>query len=94
MGNILYQFAPTLPYVFYGFVGLYVLVILVLALAVLRDARLRQLTNRGTFLVGPWVWSLIILATGGFTGAFAYWLIHYSSLRHQPRALPGDATES
>ena len=91
MGNILQQLAPSLPFVFYGFAGLYVLVILLLALAVMRDARLRQLTNRGTFLVGPWIWFLIVLATGGFTGAFAYWIIHYSALRHQPRAQAGEA---
>ena len=76
----------SLPVIAYGFAALTLLLIVVLAVAVLRDARHRELANKGLFLVGPWAWALIIVATGGFTGALAYWLIHYSSLRYQSRA--------
>lgn len=85
METFLRQLAPGFPFLVYGFAALHLLLVLVLAVAVLRDARLRQLTHKGTFLVGPWIWSLVVLATGGFAGAFAYWVIHYSSLRYVPR---------
>jgi hypothetical protein len=56
-----------------------------LAIAVQHDAAIRSLTKRGVFLVGHWGWFFIVLFTGGFLGAFVYWLIHYSALRYAPR---------
>jgi hypothetical protein len=63
------------------FFALQILVILVLALAVLRDARNRRDGARQLFLVGPWVWALAVRLTGGYLGALGYWLVHYSALR-------------
>lgn len=53
-----------------------------LAYAVALDAEKRRQAS-GLFLVGPWVWFLIVLLTGGYVGGLAYWLIHYSTLRHR-----------
>ena len=80
--NLFDSLLTTLPFLFYVFMTLYVVVVLIIAAAVMNDAQNRRLTNRGTFLVGPFVWGLIVLLTGGFTGALAYWLIHYSALRY------------
>lgn len=80
--NLFESLLTTLPFLFYVFMALYVVVVLIIATAVMNDAQNRRLTNRGTFLVGPFVWGLIVLLTGGFTGALAYWLIHYSALRY------------
>ncbi len=80
--NLFESLLTTLPFLFYVFMTLYVVVVLIIAAAVMNDAQNRRLTNRGTFLVGPFVWGLIVLLTGGFTGALAYWLIHYSALRY------------
>lgn len=80
--NLFESLLTTLPFLFYVFMALYVVVVLIIATAVMNDAQNRRFTNRGTFLVGPFVWGLIVLLTGGFTGALAYWLIHYSALRH------------
>jgi len=80
--NLFDSLLTTQPFLFYVFMTLYVVVVLIIAAAVMNDAQNRRLTNRGTFLVGPFVWGLIVLLTGGFTGALAYWLIHYSALRY------------
>ena len=80
--NLFDSLLTTLPFLFYVFMTLYVVVVLIIAAAVMNDAQNRRLTNRGTFLVGPFDWGLIVLLTGGFTGALAYWLIHYSALRY------------
>jgi hypothetical protein len=56
-----------------------------LATAVQQDAALRISNERGVFLVGHWAWFFIVLFTGGFLGAFAYWIIHYSALRYSPK---------
>ena len=85
MDTILPQLINTLPLIAYVFAGGYFLIIIILASAVFQDARIRTLTSKGTFLVGPVTWAGIILVTGGFSGALAYWLIHYSSLRYVPR---------
>ncbi len=85
MENFLLPLTSTVPILLYVFGALYALIVVILTLAVLRDAKLRQITNKGTFLVGPWSWALVVLTSGGFTGALAYWVIHYSSLRYQPR---------
>jgi len=83
--NLLPIFLQNLPYFAYVVAAVYLLVVVCLAVAVFKDAHTRNLTDRGTFLVGPFLWAAIILLTGGFTGALAYWLIHYSSLRYAPR---------
>ena len=85
MNTFLPQLVNTIPLIAYVFAGVYLLVIIILAAAVFQDAQLRTLTNKGTFLVGPVMWALIILITGGFSGALAYWLIHYSALRYIPK---------
>jgi hypothetical protein len=65
------------------FVALFVLqcvVTLVLAFAVKNDAEnLRR--SSSLFLVGPWIWFLVVILAGGYLPSVAYWLIHYSSLR-------------
>lgn len=85
MSSILPQLVNTVPFIAYVFAGAYVLIIILLASAVFQDAHLRTQTNKGTFLVGPAMWAFIILITGGFSGALAYWLIHYSALRYMPK---------
>ncbi len=80
--NLSNSLFSSLPFLAYVFMALYALVVVILIAAVINDAQNRKLTNRGTFLVGPFVWGMIILLTGGFTGALAYWLIHYSSMRY------------
>jgi len=79
---LLPELINTAPYIAYAFAAAYLAVIIILASAVFRDAHIRKITNKGTFLVGPFLWGLIILLTGGFFGALAYWLIHYSALRY------------
>ena len=83
--NLLPQFLTRLPYFAYVVAVVYLLVIVCLALAVFKDAHVRNLTQKGTFLAGPLLWAAVVLLTGGFTGALAYWLIHYSALRYVPR---------
>jgi len=58
-----------------------------LALAVKRDAERNLPRIGGSFLVSPRLWALIVFLTGGYTGALAYWALHYSVLR--PRAPAG-----
>jgi ABC-type amino acid transport system permease subunit len=66
----------------------------VLAIAVNRDAKRRMIESGQLFLLSPGIWSALVLFTGGYLGALAYWLIHYSSLRntnekmHQVIAFP------
>jgi hypothetical protein len=62
-----------------------IVLVVYLANAVHHDAALRISTERGVFLVGHWAWFFIVLFTGGFIGAFAYWIIHYSALRYSPK---------
>lgn len=72
------------------FVVLFVLqciVTLVLAFAVKNDAR-NQRRSSGLFLVGPWIWFLVVLLAGGYLPSLAYWLIHYSSLRSRREERP------
>ena len=57
-----------------------------LALAVLRDAERTLSRNGGCFLVSPRLWALIVFLTGGYAGALAYWIIHYSALSPRRRA--------
>lgn len=85
MNSILYPLINTFGFTAYVFAAAYLLLSLMLAVAVFRDAHFRGLTGKGTFLVGPAAWSFIIVMTGGPTGAFAYWLVHYSSLRYVPK---------
>jgi bacteriorhodopsin len=54
---------------------------IVLAVAVHKDAKNRMTESRGLFLLSPGIWSFLVLLTGGYMGALAYWLIHYSSLK-------------
>jgi hypothetical protein len=56
-----------------------------LSIAVQYDAAQRLRAQKSLFLVGHWGWFFIALFTGGFIGAFAYWIIHYSALRHVTR---------
>jgi hypothetical protein len=67
----------------FGFLvaALHVVVWLVLTLAVVQDARSRRDGAKQLFLIGPWMWGLVVLMTGGYAGALGYWLIHYSALR-------------
>jgi hypothetical protein len=55
------------------------IVVFLIAVAVKNDA---ENLSEGLFLVSPWMWFVIVLATA-YVGALAYWLIHYSSLRFQ-----------
>ena len=55
-------------------------VIVILALTVKRDAKRRLQRPGGLFLVSPLLWGVIVFMTGGYPGALAYWLIHYSTL--------------
>jgi hypothetical protein len=59
------------------------ILILMLAVAVMKDAEARQRNAVGLFLIGPWFWFFIVLVTGGYLPALAYWLIHYSALRYR-----------
>lgn len=88
MINSLPQLVDSLPFLAYVMAAIYLLVITCVTIAVFKDAQLRQLTAKGTFLVGPLLWAAIVFLTGGFTGALAYWLIHYSALRYMPREQP------
>ncbi|MBW8782033.1 MAG: hypothetical protein JF599_09120 [Verrucomicrobia bacterium] len=65
-------------------VAMFVLTIF-LAAAVQSDAVRRLNSKGGTFLIGHWGWFFVVLMSGGFLGALAYWLIHYSSLRYAPK---------
>jgi len=79
---LLPELISAVPYIAYALSAAYLAVIVILAFSVFRDAHIRKITNKGTFLVGPFLWALIILLTGGFFGALAYWLVHYSALRY------------
>lgn len=68
---------PWLVAVFFAF---QCIVILALAVAVKNDAERMQKAS-GLFLITPWFWFFVVLLAGGYLPAFAYWLIHYSSLR-------------
>ena len=70
-------------FVWFSLQLLHVFLALVLAGAVYVDSRRRSKSGGQIVLVPGFVWSLIVLATRGYAGAFAYWLVHYSSLRYQ-----------
>jgi len=57
------------------------IVVLMLASAVKNDAEDRQRSLKDLFLIGPWFWFFVVIASGGYLPTLAYWLIHYSSLR-------------
>lgn len=61
---------------------LQIVVIVYLAIAVKNDAEMRSASG-DLFLVGPWMWFLMVLMTGGYPGTIGYWIIHYSSLRNR-----------
>ena len=69
-----------IPWLVTGFFLVNLIVIFLLAVAVKNDAEM-QSAKKGLFLVGPWFWFFIVLFTGGYLPTFAYWIIHYSSLR-------------
>ena len=69
-----------IPWLFGALIVLQFVVTLVLAFAVKNDADTLQRSS-GLFLVGPWIWFLIVVFAGGYLPSLAYWLIHYSSLR-------------
>jgi hypothetical protein len=56
-----------------------------LSTVVQADALRRINSKIGIFLVGHWGWFFVVLISGGFLGALAYWLIHYSSLRYESK---------
>lgn len=59
------------------------LVMLWLAIAVKSDAEGIIDGKVGVFLQSAWLWFFVVLLTGGYLGAFGYWLVHYSSLRYR-----------
>lgn len=72
-----------IPWLVEAIVVLNFVLIVMLAFAVKSDAERRQITVKDLFLIGPWFWFFVVLATGGYLPTLAYWLIHYSSLRHR-----------
>lgn len=75
------KLAPTLIVIF---MIIQLVVIVYLANAVRLDARKKQHDAPGIFLIPPWMWCVVVLFTGGYLGALAYWFIHYSAQRYQP----------
>ena len=59
------------------------IIAIVLAVAVQRDAEERKIRTNDLFLVSPLAWSFVVFLTGGYLGALGYWLIHYSVLRQR-----------
>ncbi len=61
---------------------------IVLAIAVYRDADSRRRRREWLFLDSPGLWCAVVLLGGGYLIALAYWLIHYSSLRYRREETP------
>jgi hypothetical protein len=59
------------------------LLIVLISFAVMANAQERRKRSAALFLLPPWLWFFTTLCTGGFIGAFGYWLIHYSSIGKQ-----------
>ena len=69
-------------YLFFSiFFLIQLILIFILTFAVKRDADRRVQARKGLFLVSPLVWCLIVFFSGGYSGVFAYWLVHYSILK-------------
>lgn len=75
------QLAATLIAIF---MIIQLVVIVYLANAVRLDAMKKLHDTPGLFLISPWMWCVVVLFTGGYLGALAYWFIHYSAQRYQP----------
>ena len=77
-------FPPALIPILLGALAiLQLVVVILLAVAVKNDAEKRQLRSEDLFLVSPWMWFFVVALTGGYLGAFGYWIIHYSAQRHR-----------
>lgn len=61
-----------------------IIVMIILAFAVKNDAEHRCHAQKGLFLVSPLMWAFVVLVSGGYVGAFGYWIIHYSVLKARP----------
>ncbi|MFT3781649.1 MAG: hypothetical protein QM790_06485 [Nibricoccus sp.] len=76
----------SIPLLTVAFAIVRVFVSLWLAIAVLKDANARLVNNVGLFLRSPCLWFCVVVATGGYFAALAYWLIHYSTFRYRGAA--------
>lgn len=59
---------------------IYVIIAIAFAVAVHRDANERLYRQQPLVFVGPLLWSLATLVTGGLLGGGLYWLMHHSTL--------------
>lgn len=71
---------PGAAYLVLVFAVLQLVVAILLAVAVKGDAEERKIRSQDAFLLSPFVWSFVVFMSGGYFGALAYWLIHYSTL--------------
>jgi hypothetical protein len=72
-----------LKFILIGISIIHLIVVIILAIAVKKDSEKRKSIGGEIFLIPPTLWFVITLMSGGYVGAFAYWVIHYSSLRYK-----------
>jgi TctA family transporter len=64
-----------------GLIAIVQLIIaLVMAVAVSRDANERKYRNCEVYLISPTLWGFVVFFSGGLLGVIAYWAVHHSSL--------------
>ncbi len=78
--NLSSDLAPVVVLVTLAFWVVTIIIHVVFAIAVYRDAASLNTRGTGTVFVGPAIWCLTVLFGGVFLAAI-YWVIHHSSFR-------------